>query len=118
MEVVEKSIEKPTSSDAEESNESATETPSVGGSGGKESSNSETSSAGGGQLIAPNGGALSGGRPNVKKAEDGSGAERRNGAATSEVRNAQWDMLRREAHGGIIQRDGLTDGHTGTEVPR
>ena len=70
------------------------------------------------QLIAPNGGALSGGRPNVKQAEDGSGAERRNGAATSEVRNAQWDMLRREAHGGIIQRDGLTDGHTGTEVPR
>ena len=61
---------------------------------------------------------LSGGRPNVKQAEDGSGAERRNGAATSEVRNAQWDMLRREAHGGIIQRDGLTDGHTGTEVPR
>jgi len=30
----------------------------------------------------------------------------------------QWDMLRREAHGGIIQRDGLTDGHTGTGVPR
>ena len=61
---------------------------------------------------------MSGGRPNVKQAEDGSGAERRNGAATSELRNAQWDMLRREAHGGIIQRDGLTDGHTGTEVPR
>ena len=54
----------------------------------------------------------------MKQAEDGSGAERHNGAATSEVRNAQWDMLRREAHGGIIQRDGLTDGHTGTEVPR
>ena len=45
MEVVEKSIEKPTSRDAEESNESATETPSVGGSGGKESSNSESSPA-------------------------------------------------------------------------
>ena len=56
---------------------------------------------------------MSGGRPNVKQAEDGSGAERRNGEAKSEVRNAQWDMLRREAHGGIIQRDGLTDGHTG-----
>ena len=49
MEVVEKSIEKPTSRDAEESNESATETPSVGGSGGKESSNSESSSAGEGR---------------------------------------------------------------------
>ena len=58
---------------------------------------------------------MSGGRPNVKQAEDGSGAARRDGAATSEVRNAQWDMLRREAHGGIIQRDGLTDEHTGTE---
>ena len=57
-------------------------------------------------------------QPNVKRAEGGNGAERRSGAATSEVRNAQWDMLRREAHGGIIQRDGLTDGHTGTEVPR
>ena len=45
---VEKSIEKPISSDVEESNESATETPSVGGSGGKESLNSESSSAGGG----------------------------------------------------------------------
>ena len=41
MEAVEKTIEKPISSDAEESNESATETPSVGGTGGKESSNSD-----------------------------------------------------------------------------
>ena len=45
MEVVEKSIEKSISSDAEETNESATETPSVGGSGGKEPSNSEYKAA-------------------------------------------------------------------------
>ena len=105
---VEKSIEKPISSDVEKSNESATETPSV-------HLRVKLNNL---QLIVPNGGALSGVRPNVERAEDGNGAERRNGAATSEVRNAQWDMLRREAHGGIIRRDGLTDGHTGTEVPR
>ena len=56
MEVVEKSTEKPISSDAEEPIESATETPSVGGSGGKESSRSESSPAGGGL----GGGAVSG----------------------------------------------------------
>ena len=104
---VEKSIEKSTSSDAEESNESATETTSVGGSG----NNFAINCAEWRRFVRRE-------AKNVKQAEDGSGAERRNGAATSEVRNAQLDMLRREAHGGIIQRDGLTDGHTGTEVPR
>ena len=39
-----------------------------------------------------NGDALSGAGANVKRAEEGDGAERRSGAATSEMRNAWGDV--------------------------